>query len=172
MSFIGVAVLILLAVLFSSNRRAIKLQTVGGAFLLQAGLGAFALYVPCGQTTLAAISDSVSSLQGYANEGIGFIFGPLASEKMNEVFGHQGFVFAIKVLPLIVFFSSFIAILYYLGVMSVIIRVIGGALHHVLGSSRTESMSATANIFVGQSEAPMVVRPFLATMTAPSYLPS
>ncbi|KQB52727.1 nucleoside transporter NupC [Pseudomonas endophytica] len=165
MSFIGVAVLILLAVLFSSNRRAIKLQTVGGAFLLQAGLGAFALYVPCGQTTLAAISDSVSSLQGYANEGIGFIFGPLASEKMNEVFGHQGFVFAIKVLPLIVFFSSFIAILYYLGVMSVIIRVIGGALHHVLGSSRTESMSATANIFVGQSEAPMVVRPFLATMT-------
>ena len=147
MSFIGVGVLILLAVLLSSNRRAIKLQTVGGAFLLQAGVGAFALYVPWGQTTLAAISNTVSSLQDYANEGISFLFGPLASEKMFEVFGHQGFVFAIKVLPLIVFFSSFIAILYY------------------LGTSRTESMSATANIFVGQSEAPMVVRPFLASMT-------
>ena len=165
MSFIGVGVLILLAVLLSSNRRAIKLQTVGGAFLLQAGVGAFALYVPWGQTTLAAISNTVSSLQDYANEGISFLFGPLASEKMFEVFGHQGFVFAIKVLPLIVFFSSFIAILYYLGVMNVIIRVIGGALHRLLGTSRTESMSATANIFVGQSEAPMVVRPFLASMT-------
>ena len=165
MSFIGVVVLILLAVLLSSNRRAIKLQTVGGAFLLQAGVGAFALYVPWGQATLTGISDAVSSLQGYANEGISFLFGPLASEKMFEVFGNQGFVFAIRVLPLIVFFSSFIAILYYLGVMNVIIRVIGGGLQRILGTSRTESMSATANIFVGQSEAPLVVRPFLANMT-------
>jgi len=81
------------------------------------------------------------------------------------VFGSQGFVFAIKVLPLIVFFSSFIAILYYLGIMSVVIRVIGGGLQRVLGTSRTESMSATANIFVSQSEAPIVVRPFLDGMT-------
>ena len=165
MSFIGVAVLILLAVLLSSNRRAIKLQTVVGAFVLQAGLGAFALYVPWGQATLAAISNSVAMLQDYGNEGISFVFGPLAGSKMSEVFGNQGFVFAIKVLPLIVFFSSFIAILYYLGVMNVIIRVIGGALHRLLGTSRTESMSATANIFVSQSEAPIVVRPFLAGMT-------
>ena len=165
MSFIGVAVLILLAVLLSSNRRAIKLQTVVGAFVLQAGLGAFALYVPWGQATLAAISNSVAMLQDYGNEGISFVFGPLAGSKMSEVFGNQGFVFAIKVLPLIVFFSSFIAILYYLGIMSVIIRVIGGGLQRVLGTSRTESMSATANIFVSQSEAPIVVRPFLAGMT-------
>ena len=165
MSFIGVAVLILLAVLLSSNRRAIKLQTVVGAFVLQAGLGAFALYVPWGQATLAAISNSVAMLQDYGNEGISFVFGPLAGSKMSEVFGNQGFVFAIKVLPLIVFFSSFIAILYYLGIMSVIIRVIGGGLQRVLGTSRTESMSATANIFVSQSEAPTVVRPFLAGMT-------
>ena len=165
MSFIGVVVLILLAVLLSSNRRAIRLQTVVGAFLLQAGVGAFALYVPWGQATLAGISDSVSSLQDYANEGIRFLFGPLASSKMFEVFGNHGFVFAIQVLPLIIFFSSFIAILYYLGIMNVIIRVIGGGLQRVLGTSRTESMSATANIFVSQTEAPMVVRPFLASMT-------
>lgn len=136
MSFVGVVVLILLAVLLSSNRRAIKLQTVVGAFVLQAGLGAFALYVPWGQATLAAISDSVALLQDYGNEGISFVFGPLAGSKMSEVFGSQGFVFAIKVLPLIVFFSSFIAILYYLGIMSVVIRVIGGGLQRVLGTSR------------------------------------
>lgn len=165
MSFIGVVVLILLAVLLSSNRRAIKLQTVVGAFVLQAGLGAFALYVPWGQATLAAISESVARLQDYGNEGISFVFGPLAGSQMSEVFGSQGFVFAIKVLPLIVFFSSFIAILYYLGIMSVVIRVIGGGLQRVLGTSRTESMSATANIFVSQSEAPIVVRPFLDGMT-------
>ena len=87
MSFIGVVVLIVLAVLLSSNRRAIKLQTVAGAFALQAGLGAFALYVPWGQATLAAISDSVALLQDYGNEGISFVFGPLAGSQMSEVFG-------------------------------------------------------------------------------------
>ena len=157
--------MICLALLLSSNRRAINVRTVGGAFLIQAALGAFALYVPWGQSVLASISDTVSSLQGYANQGIAFLFGPLASAKMFEVFGNQGFIFAIKVLPLIVFFSAFIAILYHLGVMNLIIRVIGGGLQKVLKTSRTESMSATANIFVGQTEAPMVIRPFLANMT-------
>lgn len=157
--------LIALAILLSSNRRAIRLRTVGGAFVLQAALGAFALYVPWGQSVLTGVSESVGSLQGYANEGIAFVFGPLASARMFEVFGNQGFVFAIKVLPLIVFFSAFIAILYHMGVMNLIIRVVGGALQRLLKTSRTESMSATANIFVGQTEAPMVVRPYLANMT-------
>ena len=165
MSVIGVVVLIALAILLSSNRRAIRLRTVGGAFVLQAALGAFALYVPWGQSVLTGVSESVGSLQGYANEGIAFVFGPLASARMFEVFGNQGFVFAIKVLPLIVFFSAFIAILYHMGVMNLIIRVVGGALQRLLKTSRTESMSATANIFVGQTEAPMVVRPYLANMT-------
>lgn len=165
MSVIGVVVLIALAVLLSSNRKAIRLRTVGGAFLLQAGLGAFALWVPWGQSVLGAVSDSVASLQGYANQGIDFLFGPLSSAKMFEVFGSGGFIFAIKVLPLIVFFSAFIAILYYIGVMNLIIRFIGGGLERLLGTSRTESMSATANIFVGQTEAPMVIRPYLAGMT-------
>ncbi len=165
MGLIGIVVLLLLAVAWSSNRKAIRIRTVGGAFLIQAGLGAFALYVPWGQGVLSSVSDSVSSLQGYANQGISFLFGGLSSSKMFEVFGNSGFVFAIRVLPLIVFFSSFIAVLYHLGIMNVIIRVIGGALQRVLGTSRTESMSATANIFVGQTEAPMVIRPFLARMT-------
>ena len=104
-------------------------------------------------------------LQGYANQGIDFIFGGLSSGRMFEMFGNGGFVFAIRVLPLIVFFSSFIAVLYYLGVMSLVIRVIGGGLQRLLGTSRTEAMSATANIFVGQTEAPMVIRPFVRRLT-------
>lgn len=165
MSLIGIVVLLLVAIAFSSNRRAIRPRTVIGAFLIQAGLGAFVLYVPWGQEVLLNLSGAVSALQSAANEGIAFLFGGLAGDKMFEVFGGGGFVFAIRVLPLIVFFSAFIAVLYYLGVMTLIIRVIGGALRWVLGTSRTESMSATANIFVGQTEAPLVVRPFIPRMT-------
>ncbi|MBA4689712.1 NupC/NupG family nucleoside CNT transporter [Pseudomonas stutzeri] len=165
MSLVGIFVLLLIALAFSSNRSAIRLRTVVGAFLLQAGIGAFVLYVPWGIEMLTSVSGSVVSLQGYANEGISFLFGALSSDKMFEVFGNQGFVFAIRVLPLIVFFSAFIAVLYHLGVMTLVIRVIGGALRWVLGTSRTESMSATANIFVGQTEAPLVVRPFIPRMT-------
>ena len=84
---------------------------------------------------------------------------------MFEVFGGGGFVFALRVLPVIVFFSSLIAVLYYLGIMQFVIRILGGALRAVLKTSRTESLSATANIFVGQTEAPLVVRPYIATMT-------
>lgn len=158
-------VLVVLAILLSSNRKAIRLRTVGWAFVIQAAVGAFALYVPWGQQVLMSISDSVSSLQGYADQGINFLFGPLASAKMFEIFGNQGFIFAIKVLPLIVFFSGFIAILYYIGVMGVVNRVIGGALQKLLGTSKAESMAATANIFVGQTEAPLVIRPYLRHMT-------
>jgi len=165
MSFIGVVGLLLLGFLLSRRRRDIRWRTVLGAFAIQAALALFVLYVPWGQSVLASISGSVSSLQGYAQQGIDFLFGGLSSAKMFEVFGNGGFVFAIRVLPLIVFFSAFISVLYYLGVMGLVIRVIGGALQRLLGTSRTESMSATANIFVGQTEAPMVVRPFLARMT-------
>uniref|UniRef100_UPI00389AB51E NupC/NupG family nucleoside CNT transporter n=1 Tax=Shewanella avicenniae TaxID=2814294 RepID=UPI00389AB51E len=107
---------------------------------------------------LKGVSDAVSSVIQKANVGIEFLFGGLAQFKL-------GFIFVIHVLPVIVFFSSLIAVLYYLGIMQWVIRIIGGALQKALGTSRTESMSATANIFVGQTEAPMVVRPFIPTMT-------
>ncbi|MET1081359.1 MAG: NupC/NupG family nucleoside CNT transporter [Pseudomonas sp.] len=165
MSVIGIVVLLLIAIAFSSNRRAIRPRTVIGAFLIQASLGAFVLYVPSGQDILTHLSDAVSALQACANQGITFLFGGLTSDKMFEVFGGQGFIFALRVLPLIVFFSAFISVLYYLGVMSLVIRVLGGGLRWLLGTSRTESMSATANIFVGQTEAPLVVRPFIPNMT-------
>ncbi|MFJ4346573.1 NupC/NupG family nucleoside CNT transporter [Pseudomonas sp. NPDC089401] len=165
MGFIGIVVLLLIAVALSNNRKAIRLRTVGTAFAVQAGLGAFALYVPWGQSALGEICASVASLQDYANHGIAFIFGGLSSTRMAEVFGADGFVFAIRVLPVIVFFSSFIAVLYYLGIMRVVIHVIGGTLQRLLGTSRTEAMAATANIFVGQTEAPMVIRPYVRSLT-------
>ncbi|MEX9605889.1 NupC/NupG family nucleoside CNT transporter [Providencia huaxiensis] len=165
MSIIGMAVLIAIAILFSSNRRAIKLRTVGGAFLIQLAIGTFVLYVPAGRSVLQGMSDAVSKVIGYGQDGMSFIFGGLVSDKMFELFGGGGFIFAFRVLPIIVFFSSLIAVLYYLGIMQLVIKILGGGLQKVLGTSRTESLSATANIFVGQTEAPLVVRPYIATMT-------
>ncbi|MCS2609583.1 NupC/NupG family nucleoside CNT transporter [Halomonas dongshanensis] len=163
MSLVGMVTLVAIALLFSYDRKAIRLRTVLGAFAIQAGIGAFVLYVPVGQAILQAISGGVSQILVYANDGIDFLFGGLADAD------NIGFVFAIKVLPVIIFFSSLIAVLYYLGIMQWVIRILGGALQKALGTSRTESLSATANIFVGQTEAPLVVRPFIARMT-PSQL--
>ncbi|WP_028117601.1 NupC/NupG family nucleoside CNT transporter [Ferrimonas senticii] len=158
MSLVGVVALLSIAILLSKHRSAINLRTVLGAFAIQAALGGFVLYVPFGKDLLGGISEKVSSVIGYANDGIGFLFGDLAQFKV-------GFIFAINVLPVIVFFSSLIAVLYYLGIMQWVIRIIGGGLQKALGVSRPEAMSATANIFVGQTEAPLVVRPFIPTMT-------
>ncbi|WP_417329880.1 NupC/NupG family nucleoside CNT transporter [Halomonas cupida] len=159
MSLVGMATLVTIAILFSYNRKSIRLRTVVGAFLIQAGLGAFVLYVPFGQDLLKTVSDAVSQVLVYGNDGIDFLFGNLAN--VDNI----GFVFAIKVLPIIIFFSSLTAVLYYLGIMQWVVRLLGGALQKVLGTSRTESLSATANIFVGQTEAPLVVRPYIARMT-------
>ncbi|MCS3603353.1 CNT family concentrative nucleoside transporter [Buttiauxella sp. BIGb0471] len=165
MGLIGMIVLLLIAVLLSSNRKAINLRTVIGAWIIQVGIGALILYVPVGRKVLLAMSEGVANVIGYGNAGISFLFGGLVSDKMFEVFGGGGFVFALRVLPIIVFFSSLIAVLYYLGIMQLVIRILGGGLRKVLKTSRTESLSATANIFVGQTEAPLVVRPYIATMT-------
>ncbi|EHJ93318.1 hypothetical protein KUC_0265 [Vreelandella boliviensis LC1] len=163
MSLVGMVTLVAIALIFSYDRKSIRLRTVLGAFAIQAGIGAFVLYVPFGQAVLQTISSGVSQILVYANDGIGFLFGGLADVE------NVGFVFAIKVLPVIIFFSSLIAVLYYIGIMQWVIRILGGALQKALGTSRTESLSATANIFVGQTEAPLVVRPFIARMT-PSQL--
>ncbi|MBC5849567.1 MULTISPECIES: NupC/NupG family nucleoside CNT transporter [Vibrio] len=165
MSLIGMVVLLGIAVLLSSNRKAINIRTVGGAFAIQFSLGAFILYVPWGQELLRGLSDAVSNVINYGNSGTEFMFGGLVSGKMFEVFGGGGFIFAFRVLPTLIFFSALISVLYYLGVMQWVIRILGGALQKALGTSRAESMSAAANIFVGQTEAPLVVRPFVPKMT-------
>ncbi|UXI00795.1 NupC/NupG family nucleoside CNT transporter [Photobacterium sp. TY1-4] len=161
MSLVGMAVLLGIAVLLSDNRKAINLRTVGGAFAIQFTLGAFVLYIPWGKDALGAASSAVQSVIDYGNVGIEFLFGNLVNFSVEGI----GFIFAFKVLPTVIFFSALISVLYYLGVMQVVINVLGGGLRKVLGTSNAESMSATANIFVGQTEAPLVVRPFVPKMT-------
>ena len=161
-SLIGIASCILVAFLVSTNRKAINLRTVGFAFILQAGIGAFVFYFPWGKLVLTNLAELVSSVLGYSQAGIGFLFGNLADQSWNSI----GFVLAINVLPVIVFFAALIAILYHIRVMEVVIKIIGGALQMALRCSRPESLSAAANIFVGQTEAPLVVKPFVKQMTS------
>ncbi len=158
-SILGIVVLLVIAVLFSNNRKAINLRTVLGALAIQIGFAALILYVPFGRDALQATANGVSNVIAYGNEGINFVFGGLSDPS------NAGFIFAVKVLPIIVFFSGLISVLYYLGIMQVVIKVIGGALQAALGTSKAESMSAAANIFVGQTEAPLVVRPYIKNMT-------
>ena len=162
--FIGLAgILLILAIAFalSSNRRAIRLRVVGAAFLLQAGIALLVLYVPAGRAVIAGMSHGVANLLGYAQAGTDFIFGPLARPEIG------GASFAIAALPVIIFFASLVSILYYLGIMQQVVRWVGGAIEKVTGVSRVESLCAAANIFVGQSESPLVIRPYLAGLTPP-----
>ena len=160
MGILGMVVLLAIAILFSNNRRAINWRTVIGALAIQIGFAALILYVPAGKNALGATADAVANVIAYGNEGINFVFGGLADPSKPT-----GFIFAVKVLPIIVFFSGLISVLYYLGIMQVVIKIIGGTLQKVLGTSKTESMSAAANIFVGQTEAPLVVKPYISRMT-------
>jgi len=162
---IGIISLVAIAVIFSSNRKAINYRTVGGAFVLQLIIPAVVIFTSWGSTFLQGVSGGVQSVINSANAGVSFLFGGLVSGKMFEVFGGGGFVFAFKVLPIIIFFASFMAVLYHLGIMQFIIKIFGGALQKLLGTSRTESMSAAANVFVGQTEAPLVVKPYIKNMT-------
>lgn len=160
-SLLGIASLLLVAFAFSKYRSSINWRTVVIAFLLQFTLGAFALYLPFGKTVLASVSSGVTGVLSYAQSGIDFLFGNLGRSSSDGI----GFVFAFQVLPIIIFFSALVSVLYYIGIMGMVIRAIGGALQKLLGTSRAESMSATANIFVSQTEAPLVIKPFIGKMT-------
>ncbi|MBA4048640.1 MAG: NupC/NupG family nucleoside CNT transporter [Sphingomonas sp.] len=156
---VGIVIILALAVLLSSNRRAIRLRVVGAAFALQAAVAVLVLYVPAGRAGVQAMSNGVVKLLDYSKEGSKIIFG---AELVASPYGAG---FAISALPAVVFFAALIAILYYYGVMQLIVKWIGGAIRLVTGISRVESLGAAANIFVGQSESPLVIRPYLAAMT-------
>ncbi|CAM2785129.1 NupC/NupG family nucleoside CNT transporter [Vibrio neptunius] len=161
MSLVGMAVLLGIALLLSDNRKAINLRTVGGAFAIQFIIGGFVLYVPWGRDLLAGFSAGVQDVIDYGKDGTGFLFGSLVNFSVDGI----GFIFAFQVLPTLIFFSALISVLYYVGIMQWVIKILGGGLQAALGTSRAESMSAAANIFVGQTEAPLVVRPFVPKMT-------
>src|SRR5688572_28704680 len=158
----GILLILAIAVAFSSNRRAIRLRVVGAAFALQAGIAVLVLYTPWGRAAIAGMARGVAALLGYAGKGTEFLFGPTESNPLANTF-------AIAALPVIIFFAALVAILYYLGIMQRVVRWVGGAIGWVTGISRVESLGAAANIFVGQSESPLVVRPYLPALP-PSHM--
>lgn len=158
--FIGILVIFIIAFFISSNRKSINWRTVFAGLAIQLAFAFIVLKWEFGRKVLLAISNAVQNLISYANEGISFVFGPLADPNVTGAT-----VFALSVLTIIIFFSSLISVLYYLGIMQFVIKIIGGALSKILGTSKAESVNAAANIFVGQTEAPLVIRPFLEKMS-------
>jgi CNT family concentrative nucleoside transporter len=158
---VGIIVILGIAVAFSSNRKAINLRIVGAAFALQIVIASIVLFWDRGRAAIDALSTGVLAVIRFANAGIDMVFGPLADADI------VGFSFAINVLPIIIFFAALMSVLYHLRVMEWIVRLVGGALHKIIGTGTIESMNAAANIFVGQTEAPLVVKPYLRGLTEP-----
>jgi CNT family concentrative nucleoside transporter len=161
-NLVGIAVILLIAFALSTGRRRIRLRVVGAAFALQAVIALLVLRTPWGIAAIQAMANGVSALLSYADRGTEFLFGAAADNPLSGTF-------ALGALPVIIFFASIVSILYHLGVMQRIVRWVGGAIGWVTGISRVESLGAAANIFVGQSESPLVVRPYLAALS-PSRL--
>jgi CNT family concentrative nucleoside transporter len=155
----GIAAILGIAFLFSSNRKAVNLRIVGAAFGLQVVVAVIVLYWDMGRRAIEVMSEGVMAVIGYSQAGIDMVFGPLAD---TEVIG---FSFAINVLPIIIFFSALMSVLYHLRIMEWIVKLVGGFLHKVIGTGAVESMNAAANVFVGQTEAPLAVRPYLKGLT-------
>ncbi len=152
----GVLLLLTIAVLFSIDRRKIRIRTVGVALLTQIAFGALVLYWPLGQRALQGASELVQLVIDSANAGIEFVFGPLLE---------TGFSFALQVLPVIIFVAALTSVLYHIGVLPWIVRIVGGAFAKLFGTSTAESMNSAANIFLGHTEAPLLIKPYLKRLT-------
>jgi len=158
----GIVVILAIAFLLSTGKKRIKLRIVGAAFALQALMAFLVLGTSGGRAVIHGMSNGVAALLSYADQGTQFLFGAPENNPLSNTF-------ALGALPVIIFFAALVSILYYLGVMQRVVRWVGGAIGWVTGISKVESLGAAANIFVGQSESPLVVRPYLAAL-APSRL--
>lgn len=156
---LGIITVLVIAFLLSSNRKSIKLRTVLGGLAIQFVFAFIVLKWETGRNVLQKVSMGVQNVIDYANEGVNFLFGGIFQAE------NIGMVFAFQVLPVVIFFSSLISVLYYLGVMQWVIKILGGGLSKLLGTSNAESLSAAANIFVGQTEAPLVIKPYIKILT-------
>lgn len=166
-SLCGLCAILLLCFLVSTDRRAIRWRLVLTGLSVQAVFGLVFLYWEDGNTALRAVGQGVSDFLGLAMRGTGFVWGVFADgAEMRRVFGvEKGFVFAVMVLPTLIFFSSLMAVLYHLGVMQALVRAMSSVMVRFMRTSGSESLSACANIFVGQTEAPLLVKPYLPRMT-------
>ncbi len=160
LTVLGIPIILALAALFSHNRKAINYRLVGSSLLLQFTIGVFALRIPFGQRFIQSISDVICMVYQFSDSGVRFMFGNLA-----DIEGAWGFIFAVKVLPIIIFFGALMALLFHIGVIQKVVAGIGWAMRPLLGSSGAETLCAVSNSFLGQTEAPLVVRNYLANMT-------
>lgn len=158
----GMVVLLGLAVAISENRKAIRLRTVGAALALQVAFAVIVLYVPAGRAVLDAITRGVQAVIDSSSAGIGFLFGPLIPAE------GEGLIFALQVLPVIIFFAALTSVLYHWRILQKVVGWLGTGLRWVLGTSRAESVNAATNIFLGQTESPLVIRPFIARVSRSS----
>lgn len=166
-SLLGVLLLIAIGYALSMNRGAVNWRTVIAAMLVQMAIGAFVLFVPFGKDVLDVLARGVNHILDYGNKGIEFMFGGLVKGKMFEVFGGDGFVFALRVLSQIIYVTALIAVLYYLGIMRWIITGLGFIFQKLLGVSKVESFCGVSTIFLGQSEMPALVKPFINQLKGP-----
>jgi CNT family concentrative nucleoside transporter len=163
---VGIAVILGLAMLLSTNRKKINLRVVGAAFALQVAIASFVLYLDWGKRMIQGISFGVQAVIDYSRAGIDMLFSPFLTG--THLTGDaSGFSFAIYVLPVIIFFSALMSVLYHLKIMQWIVKLVGGALRKTIGTGPVESMNAAANIFIGQTESPLVIRPYLKGITDP-----
>ena len=161
-NIIGIIAILAIAFLLSTGKKRIKLRVVGAAFALQAVMALLVLRTPWGVDAIQAMSNGVIALLNYSKVGIESVFGPMDANPFANTF-------VIAALPVIIFFAALVSILYHWGIMQRLVRWVGGAIGWITGISKVEALGSAANIFVGQSESPLVVRPYLAALT-PSRL--
>src|SRR5262252_9388430 len=157
---LGLLTMLGLAYAFSTNRRAIRVKTVAWGLGLQIVFAVFVLKVEIGRWPFQKAGDGVNHLLSYSFEGSKFVFGELGKQGSS-----MGFFFAFQVLPTIIFIAAFFAVLYYFGVMQFIIKIFAWVMTRVMGASGAESLNVAASIFMGQTEAPLTIRPFLPDLT-------
>lgn len=168
----GVFAFIGVACLFSANLRAINWRTVGAGLALQLVLALLILRVPFIYDLFREIGAGIQKFIDFTNEGAKFVFGPLVDNAtLAKAFGEKnGFIFAVSALPAVIFVSSFFTVLYHLGVLQLIVKAFARVMVWVMGTSGAETLSATANVFMGQTEAPLIVKPYIARMTRSELL--
>lgn len=165
---LGLVVFISVAWLLSLKRQHFPWRTVGGGLLIQAVVAIFTLRTAAGHAFFDFVGRAFQKLLGFADQGVSFVFGPLAS---NEVMAHSfgadhSFLFAVTVTGTIVLVSAISSLLYHYGILQVIVRGVAWVMQKLMGTSGSESLAAAANIFMGQTEAPLVIKPYLRTMTS------
>ena len=171
---VGLALILGVAYALSTNRKAIKLKTVAWGLGLQFFFALIVLKTGVGQQAFKVMGDKIQELLGFATVGSSFVFGPLGDkavwgQAMTKVFGEAGgaytVIFAFQILPTIIFIAALFAVLYYFGVMQIVVRLFAVVMNRVMGASGAESLNVAASIFMGQTEAPLTIRPYLANMT-------